>query len=158
MIKQIANNVWQICLPSLRECVYLLKLQNKNILIDTGAPQSKNQLMKNLEELKIKPENINIILLTHNHFDHNGNIDLFKNAKLKKTFPKIKTIHAPGHTQDDVCFLYKNILFSGDVIFDKDHNYIGRTDFLESQPEKMKTSLEKLKKIKYKTLAPGHLI
>jgi len=57
-----------------------------------------------------------------------------------------------------VCYLYEDVLFSGDTIFDKEHNYVGRTDLPESNPEAMQESLEKLKKLNYKILCPGHLV
>ena len=45
-------------------------------------------------------------------------------------------------------------MFSGDFIFERS---IGRTDFPYSNPEDMKKSLEKFKKIDYdKTVYPGH--
>jgi len=70
-----------------------------------------------------------------------------------KGFDIIKT---PGHTKGCICLLYKKekILFSGDTLFFNDA--IGRTDFPFSSPEEMHDSLEKLKKIPYKILAPGH--
>ena len=104
------------------------------------------------------------MILTHNHYDHIENLNLFKNAKIYKPettktikeLPEMKVIAAPGHTKYDKCFLYRNILFSGDIIFDK--GYFGRTDFPESNEEQMQRSLEKIKKIKYRILCPGHLV
>jgi hydroxyacylglutathione hydrolase len=64
-------------------------------------------------------------------------------------------IDTPGHTKESFCLFYKKekILFSGDTLFL--HGY-GRIDLPTSTPDKMDKSLEKLKKIKYKLLAPGH--
>ncbi len=91
-----------------------------------------------------------------------GNLEVFKNAKIysskninKLKIPELKIIKTPGHTQEDICIIYKDILFSGDVIFH--HGYIGRTDFPESDHEKMRESLKKISKIKYKILCPGHI-
>ncbi len=160
MINKIKDNISQLYFQQFGSCVYLLKL-NKNILIDTSSSNNKEELIEDLKKLNLNPEDINVILLTHNHYDHNGNLNLFKNAKiiskkniLELKILEIKTIETPGHTKDDLCFLYKDILFSGDTLF---YNGIGRTDLPESQPEKMQESLEKLKKIKYKILCPGHV-
>lgn len=57
---------------------------------------------------------------------------------------KIKVIETPGHTLGSVCYLYKNILFAGDTLF---NGSIGRTDFPESDHNKMMESLKKLKNL-----------
>ena len=64
-------------------------------------------------------------------------------------------IKTPGHTKGSICLLYKKekVLFSGDTLF---FNGSGRIDFPGAEPAKMETSLELLKKIDYKILAPGH--
>jgi glyoxylase-like metal-dependent hydrolase (beta-lactamase superfamily II) len=68
---------------------------------------------------------------------------------------EIKSIKTPGHTQDSLCFLYKDILFSGDTIF---HNQgRGRTDLPGGDEEQIQKSIKKLKTLKYKILCPGHI-
>lgn len=160
MINKIKDNIFQFHFSQFGSCVYLLRL-DKNILIDTSTKENRDELLADLQELNLKPKDINIILLTHQHWDHNGNLNLFEKAKIYdskniKELPikNIRIIETPGHTSDSLCFLYQDILFSGDTLF---HNGIGRTDLPESQPEKMQDSLEKLKKLKYKILCPGHV-
>ena len=89
--------------------------------------------------------------ILHPLFAAKFNIDL-KPLKELKGFDIIKT---PGHTIGSICLLYKKekILFSGDTLF---YNGFGRTDFPNSNPEDMEKSLEKLRKLGYKILAPGH--
>ncbi|MGB9824946.1 MAG: MBL fold metallo-hydrolase [Candidatus Hydrothermia bacterium] len=68
---------------------------------------------------------------------------------------KIQVIETPGHTKGSVCYLLDNLLFSGDTLF---LDTIGRTDFPESLPEKMKDSLRKLTNLDPEiTLHPGHM-
>ena len=172
MIKEINKNVTSLNFSNFGSCVYLVKLNKKFILIDTGSILTRNELKKDLEKLKINPKEIEIIILTHNHWDHTGNNKLFSNAKIygnKKDFKKekvldinklnlkeFKIISTPGHTEGSFCILYKDILFSGDTIF---HNgYIGRTDLPGGDYDKIQKSLAKLSKIKYKILCPGHLL
>ena len=171
MINKIKNNVLQLNFKLFSSCIYLIKLKKQIILFDTGSPLARKELKTDLKKIKIKPEDIDIIILTHNHFDHIGNNSLFKNAKIygnkldfksdkikdvnKLKIKEFKIIKTPGHTKGSFCVLYKDILFSGDTIFN--NGYIGRTDLPNSQPEKMKQSLEKINKIKYKILCPGHL-
>jgi glyoxylase-like metal-dependent hydrolase (beta-lactamase superfamily II) len=165
MIKQIKNNIWQFHFQNFGSCIYLIKIKEKIILIDTSSKNCKQELLNDLKELKIKPEQIKIIILTHNHYDHIENTNLFKNAKIYSQeninnlkIKDFKIINTPGHTDKDICILYKKVLFSGDIIFDKKHNYIGRTDFPESNEQKMQESLEKLKNLNYEILCPGHLV
>ena len=56
---------------------FLIQKNGKNILIDSGIGGLNNlggQLVKNLAELGIAPEDINTILLTHSHPDHIGGL------------------------------------------------------------------------------------
>jgi len=170
MINQIKPNIWQFTFEQFGSNVYLIKLNEKNILIDTSSSINKNELIKNLEELALSPSNINLIILTHDHWDHIENLDLFPNAKIygsKKDFlekeildinelkiPEFKIIETPGHSKGSFCILYNDVLFSGDTIF---HNGgIGRMDLPGGSETEMKNSLEKLKKINFKILCPGH--
>ncbi len=166
MIKHITDNVTQLSFKEFGSTVFILKLPEP-ILIDTSSREAKNELIADLKKLNIEPSDIKSIILTHAHWDHDGNLDLFTNAKvysatnleeLKAAFPDFKIYETPGHTRDSICLLYEDILFSGDTIFDKDHIYIGRTDLPESVPKQMQKSLELVKSIPYKILCPGHLV
>ena len=161
MITKIKPKIFQLHFNKFGSCVYILQLNNKNILIDTSSQFTRTELLKDLKQLKIKPEQIQIIILTHNHWDHNANINLFPNAQIlnnknEKEIEKLgfKFIKTPGHTKDSISLLYQDILFSGDTLF---NDGIGRTDFPESQPKKMQESLDKLKKLDYDILCPGHI-
>ncbi len=172
MIKKINENVIGLSFNSFGSCIYVVNLNKKIILIDTGSLLTRSELKKDLENLKINPGQIDIVILTHNHWDHTGNNKLFSNAKFygnKKDFKKEKIldinnlnikefeiIQTPGHTKGSFCILYRDILFSGDTIFDG--GYIGRTDLPGGDYDEIQKSLKKLSKIKYKTLCPGHLL
>jgi len=172
MIKEIKDNIWQLSFHLFGSTIFILKLSKKTILIDVSSKLTLPELVKDLAELKLDPADVDIIILTHKHFDHDGNLSLFKKAKIyghKDDFkssevldinelkiPEFQIIHTPGHSRGSICILMskEKILFSGDTIF---HNgYIGRTDLPGSSPEDMKKSLEILKKLDYETLCPGH--
>lgn len=175
MIKRISKEVTQINFNNFGSIVYLIQLKDKNILIDTSSKENSKELIKSLP---MKLEEINIIILTHAHWDHTENISLFTKAKIYANFKKIitrnhsevenkkiisidkfnlkefKIYNAPGHTKEDIIILYQKILFSGDVIFHD--GYIGRTDFPESIPEKMEETLNFIKSLNFEILCPGH--
>ena len=60
----------------------------------------------------------------------------------------------PGHTAGSTLILCGDVVFTGDVLM---RGTIGRTDFPESQPEKMAHSLEIIKALDdHLTVYPGH--
>jgi hydroxyacylglutathione hydrolase len=52
------------------EC-YLIRSEG-SILIDAGAPNKAKGIVKALERLAVQPEEIQLIVLTHGHWDHIG--------------------------------------------------------------------------------------
>jgi len=161
MINKIKDNVFQLNFQTFGSTIYLIKLEDKNILIDSSSKENKQEILKDLKELDIVPEDINILTLTHSHWDHIGNKDLFTKAKIitnknLNELPKeFKPIQTRGHTQDSFCILYEDILFSGDTIFHEGGR--GRTDLPGGNEEQILESIEKLKEIDYKILCPGHI-
>jgi hydroxyacylglutathione hydrolase len=52
--------------------VYLIKGDTKNVLIDTGMAAGFSALKRRLAELGLRIRDINLIILTHEHYDHIG--------------------------------------------------------------------------------------
>ncbi len=166
MISQIKENIYQFHFRNFGSSVYLLKINGKIILIDTSSKDARQELLTDLKTLKIAPEEVNVVILTHNHYDHIENLEIFSNAKIYRAeqlnessvieeIPEMKVIETPGHCPENKCYLYRDILFSGDTIF---HNGgIGRMDLPGGSEQEMEKSLEKLSKINYKILCPGHI-
>lgn len=178
MIKKISPEVTSIDFQNQGSIVYIIQLPKQNILVDTSSKENSKELISTLKQLNINPEDITTVILTHPHYDHIENLDLFTKAKIYADFRELidrkharknisnilpidklpikefKIYKTPGHTGEDIIILYKNILFSGDLIF---HNgYVGRTDFPESKPEEMDKSLNLVKSLKFDILCPGH--
>ncbi len=68
---------------------------------------------------------------------------------------ELKVIHTPGHTQGSICLKSsENLLFTGDTLF---NGSVGRSDLQESDPYKLKISLNILKQFPPDTIIlPGH--
>jgi glyoxylase-like metal-dependent hydrolase (beta-lactamase superfamily II) len=156
---KIEENVY--ALESTKGSYAYLVEDKETILIDTGRPGKVKNILKEIESLNIKPENLKHILLTHHDVDRIGNAallqketgatlwaskedipyilgdkgrpgvkklgSLFMRFMRVKTPEKIKSyndhniddieiIPTPGHTPGHVSFLYKDILFAGDLV------------------------------------------
>jgi glyoxylase-like metal-dependent hydrolase (beta-lactamase superfamily II) len=61
--------------------VTLIK-SDKKIIVDTGSFQDEKKIIDALAEEGLKPENIDIVVLTHLHIDHSRNTNIFSNAVL----------------------------------------------------------------------------
>lgn len=66
----------------------------------------------------------------------------------------LRVLHAPGHTPGSCLLCGRDFAFTGDVLF---AGSIGRTDFIGSDPQAMRKSLQKIKMIKENIrILPGH--
>lgn len=181
MIKKIIDNIWKL---NVNSNVYLIK--DEAAVIDTGPKSYRKEVEDELSNIidldKIKKVIFTHLHMDHiGNFDLFPKAEFFASeqeiidfkkykvgavldpllafrfkVKLKaiKDFNEFKVINTPGHTRGSICLFYKKeILFTGDTLF---YNGIGRTDLPTSDESRMQESLEKLKKIKYKMLCPGH--
>ncbi|MDD4411511.1 MAG: MBL fold metallo-hydrolase [Bacilli bacterium] len=141
---------------------YILIKDNKCLVVDPGA--DLNKIKEVVGEMEVVG-----ILVTHHHPDHVMALvplrlwckapiyDIKKGEGIFSvndfTFNIIET---PGHSNDSVTFYFEdeNVMFCGDFIFKKT---IGRTDLLGSSVEKMKKSLQTIKKFPSNIrIYPGH--
>ena len=65
----------------------LVEFEGKNILFDTGG--KGEILLSNMEKLNIAPEIIDLIFISHSHWDHTGGIsDILKRKSARLYIPK----------------------------------------------------------------------
>lgn len=152
-------NIKTIVVGMLDTNCYIVENELECLIIDPG-----DEFLKIRENISKKVVGV---LLTHRHFDHVGALDevvnyyntyIYDINNLKVGKNKISTFEFivnfnPGHTMDSISFIFDDVMFSGDFIFE---GTIGRCDlggnFIDMQ-ESIKELLKS--KIDYKIL-PGH--
>jgi glyoxylase-like metal-dependent hydrolase (beta-lactamase superfamily II) len=160
----------------------LIKDGRLKILVDPGA--NKEMLLNALSKEGLKPEEIDLIFLTHYHPDHFLNIRLFpdkdildgktiyrddEEIRFSDNLPNtnVKIIETPGHTDEHASLLVETekgkVVIAGDLWwwYDKEEQ---RTDYesLINQRDPFVKDKEKLKESRKKILEiadyiiPGH--
>lgn len=137
-VEVVVKHLVEILALLLRLCVYHGKMQRDRTDIESAY---KNRLVVFVEfQEPLNPFEADI-LLKDNQTVTVGDI----------TF---KVIHTPGHTVGGVCYLFDNILISGDTLFDRS---IGRTDFPGGDFDVLEKSIKGLYQLKGDTVVlPGH--
>jgi len=69
---ELAPGIYQLRSEKPGSHVYLIKGDTKNILIDTGVAKKFSALKRRLTKLGLYVRGINLIILTHEHYDHIG--------------------------------------------------------------------------------------
>ena len=94
----------------------LIRTENMTIVVDTSSKYLKPAIKSSLKQLKVLPEDVDVVILTHSHHDHTENNDMFKKAKfyIREEEAKegcasvskdmeickgVKLVHTPGHTR-----------------------------------------------------------
>ncbi len=67
---------------------FLIKGDKKHILIDTGFPNSEKKIIRQLDAIGIRKEDISLIIISHGHIDHFGSA-----KELKEQFNAPILIH-----------------------------------------------------------------
>ena len=60
----------------------LVTVGSQTILVDTGPSSRRRWLYEALESKNLTPEDVDVVILTHMHWDHCQNTDLFRNARI----------------------------------------------------------------------------
>ncbi len=77
-------------------------LVDGDTVVDTGSRGRRPMLLDSLEKAGVAPEGVERLLLTHLHFDHAANVDLFPNAKVYVYEPEIRRLETGDTTWADV--------------------------------------------------------
>jgi glyoxylase-like metal-dependent hydrolase (beta-lactamase superfamily II) len=147
-------HIKRVIVGDLQANCYILINEDKAIIIDPG--DDKEKILQELNNLDVVG-----ILLTHNHFDHMGELKYFEDKYHLKHNEKIpyfnyEVINTPGHTKDSKTFYFKEykIMFTGDFLF---KGTIGRMDLAGGSETDMASSLKLISQYDDDiTIYPGH--
>jgi len=152
-------NIKCVLVGSLDTNCYIVENNDSCLIIDPGDEFDK--IKKNISKKVVG------VLITHKHYDHIGALNECINYYKVKSYDRYNLVEGEniienfnfvvkynfGHTIDSISFIFDDIMFSGDFIF---NNSIGRWDlggdFFLMQ-ESIRDILES--KINYK-IYPGH--
>ena len=106
--------------------VSLIKSGNTNVLIDTGPASRRKLLIDTLADKNLDPSDIDIVILTHMHWDHCQNTDLFTSSSIVihsheidyMKNPTSGDLMAASYLTDMMGKLNLNPVNDGDVITD----------------------------------------
>ena len=114
--------------------VTAIKHEMGYILVDTGHKTERSWILHRLKLNGIDPLSISVIIITHMHPDHKGNLELFKNAeiyshenyeKFNSIFEGISLLSTPGHTLNHISVCVKTdrekVIIAGDAIPTEDN-------------------------------------
>jgi glyoxylase-like metal-dependent hydrolase (beta-lactamase superfamily II) len=175
----VRNNLGMILQAS--STVSLISDEKYNIIMDTGLPGEGKKIVRELSNLGLKIQNINIVINTHLHGDHIGNNALFMNAKFiahEKEFParlnnvevisgeyrineNIKIIETPGHTRGSISIVAynpeeeKTYVIAGDALPIKDNYKQWVPPGINFNPKIALASMKKIVDLADKVI-PGH--
>lgn len=88
----MTQNTFQILLPALGASsnrgamgwcnITLVRTPDRTILFDTGSNDDRAELMDELERIGVAAGDIDTVFLSHLHYDHCCNIEVFENAEI----------------------------------------------------------------------------
>ncbi len=153
----------------------LVKCPDHWIVVDTSTPDNRSQIGRALAELGIRPEEVDMVINTHSHFDHTGNNDLFPQALklihedegLSSGFkkvgegelcPHVVILHTPGHTPGSLSVLVKaerRYVIAGDALPTKENYEKWVPPGLNYDPEIALASMRKIVE-NADIIVPGH--
>ncbi|NVK34734.1 MAG: MBL fold metallo-hydrolase [Rhodobacteraceae bacterium] len=75
--------------------IVLVESAGKRALFDCGHGTTRRLLIEALEQRSLKPNDIDLLIFSHGHFDHVLNLDLFPNAPIMMSKDEWNYIQAP---------------------------------------------------------------
>ena len=163
-----------VCLGPLATNCYLIESTSKTVLVDPA--ELSDPLL-----FFVGDRSIDIVVLTHGHFDHIGGAWAFDNAEIvmheadlpfvdqadpehppidrylsegDEVIDGLTVLHLPGHSPGSIVLQSPDALIVGDLLF---QGSIGRTDLPGGAPRQMQNSLRRIVELEGDPIVyPGH--
>jgi len=103
----------------------LIISQGLKIVVDSSQQGEEKAILQALMRIEIEPEEVDILINTHNHPDHCGNNHLFSQAKMlayregDMIAPGVYIMATPGHSPDSISVVVEAdqiIVIAGDAL------------------------------------------
>lgn len=69
---ELRPNIWRIVPPAPSGNVYVVRDRYKTLMIDTGLYETFDYITAELGKIGLRPQDIDLVINTHEHFDHIG--------------------------------------------------------------------------------------
>ena len=170
-----ADSVGETGQEKTRPTITLVRDGDLIMVTDPGILENQQILVDALEKENLTVEDVNVVFITHSHFDHYRNAGMFPNAKTleyyglwsKETLERwsenfnsnIQILHTPGHDYTGLTLFVKTdrgiVAICGDVFWRENYPRDPHDDTFASNPEVLKESrLMVLKMADW--IVPGH--
>lgn len=154
----------------------LVSRNGRRMLVDTSGPQNRRALLDALRARGVAPQDVEAVVLTHLHGDHDGNVGLFPEAvryahPLERPGPSftpvdegseiwegVRVLHTPGHTRGSVSVLVQaevTYALVGDAIPSEDNVRKWVPPGIHYDPEVALQSMSRLIELA-EVIVPGH--
>ncbi|MCL2148361.1 MAG: MBL fold metallo-hydrolase [Methanomassiliicoccaceae archaeon] len=99
----------------------LIRAGERTIVVDTSTAYMRPAIKMSFKQIGVFPKDVDTVVLTHSHYDHTGNNDMFEGAEIlmhpdehgridgagpaepgKELAPGVRVVHTPGHTKGSI--------------------------------------------------------
>ncbi len=171
----IADAVAETGVENTQPTITLVRDGDLIMVVDPGILENQQILIDALKKENLTVNDVNVVCITHSHFDHYRNVGMFPKAKTLEYYglwhentiddwpeeftSNIKVLHTPGHDATGITLFVTTVdgivAICGDVFWRENYPRDPHDDAFASNPEKLKESREMILKMA-DWVIPGH--